>query len=677
MSNLHNHRATAQVFSAARRYLSSLSLRSRFMLIMGASSLMLSLLLYHLFGNFTEQLIERIGARFAEKQMLYDKARTLQPLIREIALARQSADSPLLRKWATDERNPELYKRAMEKMEKLRSHFRGGSYFVALTKSRNFYYNDADGQYEGRQLRHTLDPSAPEDAWFFDFIQSGDEQRIRVSPNKRLGVNKIWIRVPIRDKGKVVGVLGTGLDLDDFIHNVSSIYQPGVTDMFINHNAAIQIYNDVDHIDFPGVFNFSEHEHKVEQIKTSKSDNQWVHRAIRNLDEGSQVETEFVYIKGKRYLAGMIALPEVGWYDLTLLDLSILIPRTDFIGILLAVIAGTLGLLAILAFSLHRLVLKPVAMLTEAASRIRNGDYSSTLPEEGSGEVRELASQFHDMADAIYNTQHWLESEIEKRTRQLVDARKMLEVSLQHERNGRETQATLMALMAHEMRSPVAVIGNTAQMLNLLAQSEHPDWVPRIEKIMRSVRRLSVLMDNFLTEKWLDMDKQGLNRESGDLNRLCAEITANFIESHIRPINFIPLKEDAILCADWQLVQIAIANLLDNASKYSSLDDRITLKIIACKPEMLCIEVSDDGLGIPTEFQSQVFEKFARGQHENDVLGSGLGLYLVNWIARFHGGHTDFVSTEGQGSTFRLCLPKCEPLGVSFPALLEEDAATA
>ena len=74
---------------------------------------------------------------------------------------------------------------------------------------------------------------------------------------------------------------------------------------------------------------------------------------------------------------------------------------------------------------------------------------------------------------------------------------------------------------------------------------------------------------------------------------------------------------------------------------------------------MLCIEVSDQGMGIPSDLQPHIFEKFARGRHEADIQGSGLGLYLVNWIARFHGGYTDVSSVEGQGSTFRMCLPRC------------------
>lgn len=657
MFTVHNRRDATQVLSRARQYLSGLSLQGRFLLIIGTSSLIITLLFWAMFNNFTEQLLERIGARFAVEQSLYDRARALQPLIHAMAIAKQSVDNPQLQKWAVNERDPRLFRQGMEE---LRNRFGNTNYFVAIAESGNFYYYDAARKHNGQPLRTSVNASDPDDAWIFNFLRSGDDHTVKVKSNKKLGMIKLWIMVSIRDGKKVVGVLGTGINLYEFTRNASNIHLPGITNMFIDHYANIQVYNDVTHFDFPTVPNLSEPEHLHVQILGSTAGNQWLNQSIHKFDSGDpNVETEFVLVNGKRYLAGLNAIPELGWYDLTLLDLSVLLPHTEFNKMVLAIFAGTLGLLAILAFSLHKLVLKPVSTLTDAVSRIRRGDFSSKPLEESGGEVRELISQFHHMASTIYSTQQWLEDEIGKRTRQLSDAQKILEISLHHERDARETQANLMALMAHEMRSPVAVISNTAQMLNMLAKTDRPDLLPRIEKIMRSVMQLATLMDNFLTEKWLDMDKQGLNRVTGDLNRFCAEAVENFVDNHARPIRFQPWEGDARFCADWQLVQIAVFNLLDNARKYSSRDGEIRLKVVSRNEDMLCIEVSDQGMGIPSDLQPHIFEKFARGRHEADIQGSGLGLYLVNWIARFHGGYTEVSSKEGQGSTFRMCLPRC------------------
>ncbi|MDD5058055.1 MAG: ATP-binding protein [Sideroxydans sp.] len=657
MSNLSNRSAVMQAFSRAQQMLAGLSLQTRFLLIMGISSLFISLLFWVMFNNFTENLLMRTGSRFAREQMLFDKARTLQPMMREMARARQSAEDPLIQQWAANERDAKLYRRSMNE---LRNRFPNSNFYVAIARSGNFYYCENTKNCSGKLPRLTLDPDSPEDAWIYDFFKSGEERSIKVLSNKKLGVNKIWVMVPIRDGNQVIGVVGTGISLYDFTLNASSIHLPGVTNMFIDRNAHIQIYNDVTHFDFPGVVNFSEAKHLHVRILGETAGDQWLHQTIRSLGNNNQrVETAFVHIDGVRYLAGLNTLPEVGWYDLTLIDLSVLLPKADFMWMVLAVVTGTLGLLSILALSLHTMVLKPVATLTDAVSRMRQGDYSSRKLKKSSGEVQELITQFHDMSEAIFNTQQWLEEEIEKRTRQIKDAKKILEISLKRERDGRETQANLMALMAHEMRSPIAVISNTAQMMDMLAQTDCPTLQPRIGKIMRSVRELATLMDTFLSEKWLDMDKQGLNRMMGDLNQLCMEVVANLVDSHHRTIRFVPLDGEAKFCADWPLVRIAVINLLDNASKYSSSENEICLKILSGETGMLCVEVSDRGVGIPPELQPRIFEKFARGQHEADIQGTGLGLYLVNWIARFHGGHTEVSSTEGQGSTFRLCLPLC------------------
>ena len=659
MPNLNNRSAAVQAFSRTRQYLAGLSLQSRFLLIMGASSIFILLLSFVMFGNFTERLLTRIGSRFAVEQSLFDKERSLKPLISEMAIAVKLAGNPAIGAWLNNEDDPRFRRQAMDA---LRGNFQSENYFVVNLKSRNFYYDDAAKSGKRARMHYTLDPSAPDDAWIFEFIKSGENRGISVSANHRLGVIKLWVMAPIRKENRVVGIVGTGVNLYEFTRNASSVHLPGVTNMFIDSNTNIQVYNDINHFDFPTAPNFSEPAHVHLQILGQSAGKEWLHQTIHKLHDGKHgVETEFVQVNGRRYLAGLNALPEIGWYDLTLFDLSVLLPQTEFAKMLLTAIAGTLGLLLVLALSVHRLVLKPIAMLTDMVSRIRRGDFSSRPVEKSRGEVHELILQFHEMAGAIYNTQQWLEDEIEKRTRQLSDAQKVLEISLRHERDGRETQANLMALMAHEMRSPVAVISNTAQMLNMLAQSEHPDWLPRTEKIMRSVRQLSVLMDNFLTEKWLDMDKRGLNRVTGDLNQLCAEVTENFVENYARFVHFTPLAGDARICADWQLLRIAVLNLLDNAHKYSSRNDEISLNVLSGREGRLCIEVSDRGVGISPELQQHVFEKYARGRHEADILGSGLGLYLVNWIARFHGGLMEVSSIEGHGSTFHMCLPLCQP----------------
>ena len=260
------------------------------------------------------------------------------------------------------------------------------------------------------------------------------------------------------------------------------------------------------------------------------------------------------------------------------------------------------------------------------------------------------------MVDTLRENERVLAGRIEERTRQLADATRILEISLQQEKNGRETQANLLALMAHEIRSPIAVIGNTAQMLNVLAKADHPAWLPRIDKIMNAVRQLAKLMDNFLAEERLGTKNVRLEMCAGNIDGFCAEIADTLARSYNRTIRFEHCHGCATVNADWQLISIAVNNLIDNAVKYSRPDSEIRMRILQEQEGMLCIEVADQGEGVPQEMQQAIFEKFKRGQHASEIRGVGLGLYLVSWIANIHGGRAEVTSEMGKGSSFRMCI---------------------
>lgn len=671
MFNLHNRLYSTQLF------LAGLSLQTRFLLIFGASSLFLALVIWVVFNSITERTMERIGARFAEKQVLYDKAHTLQPLIRKVALVRQMADNAVIKQWAANEQNPQLHRQALAEIEILRRHFNDDSYFIALTQSGHYYSDNQhlNNTHQGKQRRYILDPAKPTDAWFYAATKIGGDYHIDVDSDTNHGATSITINAPLRNGDRVLGVIGTTQKIDDLIGHVTDAPQSGVSNVFIDRSAVIQVYRGVNHIDFSSIAKPPSQKHSIDYLLNNPEDRDWVRQSIDQFENGgstieknlhikgkhylvnSPMATRFVQINGKRYLAGMMALPEMGWYDITLLDMSTLLPQHDFLEMWLAIGGVALALMVILLFSLRRLVLRPVAVLTAASDRIRRGDYADISPKKGSGEIGQLAAQFQAMRHAVHKTHNWMEDEIRKRTCQLSDAKEMLEVSLQQEKNSRENLSNLLSLMAHEIRSPIAVISNTAQMLNVLTQSERPNWQPRIEKILGAVLQLAVLMNKFLDENRIGMKNNELDMQMGDLNIFCADIASTLAANHCRVIRYSPWSGSAMLLADWHLIGIAIGNLIDNAIKYSPPDSDIDLRVVQGKADTLCVEVTDHGPGISPELQQRIFtEKFIRGKHGSKIRGTGLGLYLSNWIAMSHGGYAEVSSLSNSGSTFRICL---------------------
>jgi diguanylate cyclase (GGDEF)-like protein len=368
--------------------------------------------------TLAEDIVEQWAMRYAEKQALYDKSRTLQPILREVALARQLANSQYIREWARHPDNKEHTRNAIAEMESFRLNFQDKSYFVALKKNGHYYFNNADNEYGGKEFRYVLDPTQKKDAWFYDLIRQGRDLHINVNPDPELGITKLWIDVLIRDGSNILGMAGTGLDLTGFIQNVVEEGVPGVTSLFIDHAGAIQIHRNEALIDFGSISKQATEQHTIELLFDQPADRKAILAAMKALEDLRQtVITEFVSINGKRHLAGVTYLPEIGWYEITLLDLDILLPFSQFSGILLVYAITLAGAFLLLNLFLNHQVLNPLSQLDRAMGRVESGaQVADNLDELGAGEIRRLMQRFSHMAHTVLESRHELESKVQERT---------------------------------------------------------------------------------------------------------------------------------------------------------------------------------------------------------------------------------------------------------------------
>jgi two-component system, sensor histidine kinase len=223
-----------------------------------------------------------------------------------------------------------------------------------------------------------------------------------------------------------------------------------------------------------------------------------------------------------------------------------------------------------------------------------------------------------------------------------------------------------LAMLAHELRNPLAPIRNALHMLRLLAPGDTELAWPR-EVIERQVQHLSRLVDDLLDVSRITRGTLELRREPIDLADVVAravETSRPWIDSRRHTLTVTVPPEAIRVEADMVRLTQVIGNLLANAAKYTDEGGRIALTV-ECGPAQAVVRVRDSGVGIPPEMLGKIFEMFM--QIDPSVTrsdgGLGIGLMLVKRLVEMHGGTVEAHSDgPGQGSEFVLRLPRCPPL---------------
>ena len=396
------------------------SLRARVVVLMLAILVAISVPAWLAFDRLVDSTAIRLGRLFAEKQILFDRYRGLETLMREASLADTLARSPAIVEWAADEDHPEKRARGLAELEHYRTAFRDGSYFFVADSTGSYYFNDRDNAYDGRQLRYRVDRDNPRDGWYFATLEGPDGCQLNVDHDDNLAVTKVWINCKVLQGERPVGVVGTGIDLSSFIREVVDVRQRGVESIFIDRSGAIQAHRDPRQIDFHSITKDLKAKKTIFNLVDGDGDRQALATMMQRVaKDGDTVEAGFVQIGGKKVLAGIGYLDRIGWFNVTLMDIDEIIDQGLFrpIAALLALILVLATVLATMLFK--RSVLDRLATLEVWVARIRAGDFSDMHPPAAGDEIGRLTTAFGEMAREVGDNTHRLEAMVRERTEEL------------------------------------------------------------------------------------------------------------------------------------------------------------------------------------------------------------------------------------------------------------------
>jgi len=218
-----------------------------------------------------------------------------------------------------------------------------------------------------------------------------------------------------------------------------------------------------------------------------------------------------------------------------------------------------------------------------------------------------------------------------------------------------------LAMLAHELRNPLAPIRNVVEILHL-TDGAPPELRSALGVIDRQLSHMTRLVNDLMDVSRISRNKLELRKERVDLARIlddAVEAARPLLAARAHDFGMDLPPEPIWLDADPTRLAQAIANLLNNAAKYTERGGRVRLSARR-EGGRAVITVRDSGMGIPPEALATIFEKFAQLDRSLDKSegGLGIGLHLARHLAEMHGGTLSASSKgTGQGSEFTLTVP--------------------
>lgn len=437
-----------------------MSIKSRFLVSTAIILLLTCFFSWLSMRVLAEDIIVSWIERYAEKQVLYDKERTLSPLIRQVSLSEEFAAIQSLKDWAKQPDDAQRKQQALADTEAFRYRFADDSYFIALKGNGHYYYSDGILPPDGDLYRYTLDSAKASDAWFYQIMAAKLDMHLNVNPDVELGVIKLWSDVLIRDGEDILGVVGTGLDLSVFLAQMVEKQDIYSAIVFTNYEGSIQLHKKQELINYATITKQAQDKKLIFSLLDDVQSSARLQETFELAkSRPNQVETTAVYLNGVRQLASVVYIPEIDWFQTNFIDINNFLPLAEFSGLLLIFFISLVCALIVFYGLLTLIVTKPLEELSLSIQALGEKHYRAPVLSRFVGpEIKRLVQQYETMSRSLLEHQSSLEAKVAERTEALNRLAKLDPLTELYNRRGFELFIAQCMRDWQEKQQPFGVI---------------------------------------------------------------------------------------------------------------------------------------------------------------------------------------------------------------------------
>lgn len=316
-----------------------------------------------------------------------------------------------------------------------------------------------------------------------------------------------------------------------------------------------------------------------------------------------------------------------------------------FISVFFAALISIGGIVEIFFLRhLEKRVFEPIEQLKKGVEEIARGNYSVRVECNVLNDITLLVASFNDMAQKLQEGEK-LKSDYE------------------------ENRKTLIANISHDLKTPITAIQGYIEAIMDRSDLSGENTARYLQIIYHNTTYMNRLIDDLFLFSRLDLQKLDFNCECIKASLFMADLMEEFKleleEKHIEFVFTDQTGQECLVNIDRKRIQQAIRNIIGNAVRYGP-EQGLSIKTAMYRQGgRVCIEIGDNGPGIPPDRLPFIFNRFYRldSERTKDVMSTGLGLSIARELVEAHGGDISAESPEGGGSRFTIRLPVVEDHG--------------